>query len=353
MRLILPSMIFIKILAYPFAMIYNMITRIRNHAYNIGTRKSITFDIPVINVGNLTVGGTGKTPHVEYLVNLLKDQFKLSILSRGYKRETRGYLLADMSSTAAIIGDEPMQFWSKFKPEVKVAVGEDRAMAIPQILQDNEEVNVILLDDAFQHRSVFPGLNILLSDYSRPFYNDLVLPAGRLREARSNANRADVVIITKCPDTIEFNELNRISSDVRRYLKKDQPIFFSSISYGQPRSVFNTTQPFSNEVVGVAGIAKSALFKTHLEKQFNLLNFFDFGDHHKYTKEDVKKIVIKSAGSTIVCTEKDMVKLMEFESEFSEVALFYIPIEIKILNDHAIFNDLVMSYVQEKVIHKD
>jgi tetraacyldisaccharide 4'-kinase len=192
----------LRILLLPVAWLYEGITRLRNWLYDKGYKKSTSFPLPVISVGNLTVGGTGKTPHVEYLVRLLKDQRQLVTLSRGYGRQTKGFLIADEQANAATIGDEPMQFYQKFGHQIKVAVGEKRVPAIEQILRLYPKTEIILLDDAFQHRAVRPCFSILLSDYHRPFYTDFVLPAGRLRESRKGAGRADAVIFSKCPQNL-------------------------------------------------------------------------------------------------------------------------------------------------------
>src|SRR4051812_38727618 len=192
----------VRLLLYPFAVLYNLVTRLRNHLYDIGHKPAFQFETPVITIGNLNVGGSGKTPMVEYLVELLKKDFKVATLSRGYRRETKGYRTATDSDTVRHIGDEPMQLFRKFGKDINVIVGEDRVFAIPNILHDFPETNVILLDDALQHRSVRARLSILVTEYSHPFYNDFVLPFGRLREARRGASRSDIVVVTKCVEGI-------------------------------------------------------------------------------------------------------------------------------------------------------
>lgn len=190
--------IFLKIILAPFTLLYQSITSIRNKLYDSGKWHSATFNLPVINVGNLNVGGSGKTPHIEYIIALLRSQYKIATLSRGYGRKTKGFLIASESSSVTEIGDEPAQIKDKF-PDIIVSVGEDRLLAIPQLLRKYPDTDVILLDDAFQHRSVRPGLNILLTTFDKPFYEDHVLPLGRLRESPQGYKRADIIIVTKCP----------------------------------------------------------------------------------------------------------------------------------------------------------
>ena len=192
-------MILLRILLFPFSWLYYLITQIRNRLYDRGLKPSVKFELPVICVGNLTVGGTGKTPMIEHLIRLLQNRFKVATLSRGYGRATKGIRIAGPSENASTIGDEPFQFYTKFGKRITVAVGEERALAIPTILQECSDTQIILLDDGFQHRKVSPGFSILLTDYHRPFYNDFLLPSGRLRESRWGAERADVIVVTKCP----------------------------------------------------------------------------------------------------------------------------------------------------------
>lgn len=214
-----------QILLFPFSALYDAATRLRNHLYDIGTKPVIHFETITVSVGNLAVGGTGKSPMVEYLVRLLKGQYKVATLSRGYGRKTKGFILASEQSTAASIGDEPMQFYRKFGAEVAVAVGEERAIAIPEILFHHSDTEVIILDDAFQHRKVGRDLNILLTAYHSPFFKDHVLPAGRLREARKGAHRADIVVVTKCPPTLDEKDKTSFSQAIREYAQPDVPIF--------------------------------------------------------------------------------------------------------------------------------
>ncbi len=343
-------MLLLRILLFPFTLLYDLITRVRNHAYNIGSRKSVTFDLPIINVGNLSVGGTGKTPHVEYLIDFLKEDYELATLSRGYKRSTKGFRLADGQSSAVSLGDEPFQFWAKYGPAVHVAVGEDRVQAVPKILFEHEGTDIVILDDAFQHRAISPGYNILLSDYNRPFYSDWILPSGKLRESRKNANRSDVVIITKCPPEMSLKHKQEIAGKVQKYLKKGQPVYFSSIVYGDLTAVFDGNK-LTERVIGLAGIANPEPFKNYLDSHFDLVDFMTFPDHHKYSDGDLKQIISKAKGSTIVCTEKDMVKLKSFERELQGQNFFYLPIKVRIHEEDAFKKD-VLSFVRKKIAER-
>jgi tetraacyldisaccharide 4'-kinase len=351
-------MIFLKVILLPLTFIYYLITALRNHLFNIGYSHSFKFEIPVINVGNLRVGGTGKTPHVEYLIRLLKDRFKVATLSRGYGRGTKGFIIADGSSDAGLIGDEPMQYYRKFSKDITVSVCEDRAYAIPQILYEREEIQVVLLDDAYQHRSVIPSLNILLSDYRNPFYSDWLLPSGRLRESRKGASRADVIVISKCPDNLSEIQMKEIVAEVRRYSKEGSPIFFTALKYGQPESVYDHVLNPGNaaNVLLFSGIADSEDLQKKIASGYNLVKNIDFSDHHKYSENDIQTIInafneVKEKNKFILTTEKDMVKLTDkkIKEIFSAYPVFYIPVEVYFLKDKQKFDDLVIGRI---TIHK-
>src|SRR6201991_3119222 len=221
----------IRILLFPVSLFYAVVVKMRNWCFDKKILSSTAFNLPIICVGNLAVGGTGKSPMVELLIRTLRSKFEIAVLSRGYKRKTRGYALANESTTALDIGDEPMQFHQKF-PDVAVAVGEERIVAIPQLLHDRPDTKVIILDDAFQHRSVRPGMNILLTDYSNLFTRDWWLPSGDLRDAPSSYKRADLIIVTKCPEDLRENERQSITQEIAPL--PHQQVFFSSIQYGFP-----------------------------------------------------------------------------------------------------------------------
>ncbi len=289
----------LKILLFPFAVLYDIITRLRNHAYDTGRKPSVHFDVPVIGVGNLTVGGTGKTPMVEHLIRVLSPSYRVATLSRGYGRRTKGFRLATVSDTAGTLGDEPLQLFRKFGQTVTVAVGEDRAFAIPNILQEQPETEVVLMDDAFQHRRVRPLVNLLLSDYSRPFYRDMLLPAGRLRESRSGAGRADVVIVTKCPVEIQEDEMMAIEDAIREY--SPAPVFFTTIRYGNPVPFggFSTNADAApaERVILVTGIAQAGPLVAYLKKSYTLVEHVAFADHHRYTRADLEGLTARVAAN--------------------------------------------------------
>jgi tetraacyldisaccharide 4'-kinase len=354
-------MIFLKIILLPFSFIYYLVTSLRNHLFNIGYSHSFKFEIPVINVGNLRVGGTGKTPHVEYLIRLLKDRYKVATLSRGYGRRIHGFIMADEHSDASKIGDEPMQYYRKFSKDISVTVCEDRAYAIPQILYEKEETQVILLDDAYQHRSVSPGLNILLSDFKNPFYTDWLLPSGRLRESRHGASRADVVIISKCPADLSEDKMQNIIIEVRRYSKESTPVFFTSLKYIEPKAIYdNHILPDStSNVLLFTGIADSESLREKIASVYQLSKSIDFADHHKYSENDIQSIVlafneIKKENKFILTTEKDMVKLMDerIKKALSSYPVFYIPVEVYFLNDKQKFDELVIQAIIDNAASK-
>jgi tetraacyldisaccharide 4'-kinase len=339
----------LRILLFPFAILYDLITRVRNYLYDTGRRYSIQFEANVIAVGNLTVGGTGKTPHIEYLVRLLKTRYKVATLSRGYGRKTKGFHLADETSSAITLGDEPYQYYRKFGKEVVVAVGEERALAVPSILLEHPEVKVILLDDAYQHRAVRPLLNILLSDYHKPFYKDNLLPAGRLRESRKGASRADVVIVTKCPDTITSSEQGNILTCIREYTAMDTPVFFTGIKYGSPVSVFKKFDWEGRKVVLFTGLADAKPLEAYIRAHYNLVEHFSYSDHHNYSEADLNTILTRFNALNqdwdhiLLTTEKDMVKFHEWKlkHKLEEIPFFYIPIEIYFLKEQEKFNTIV------------
>jgi tetraacyldisaccharide 4'-kinase len=223
----------LRILLFPITIIYWMVTALRNHLFDINYSRSFQFEPHVINIGNLSVGGSGKTPTVEYLIRLLKDKYVLATLSRGYRRTTKGFRLADQNDNYLSIGDEPFQYYSKFGHQVSVAVGEDRALAIPSILLERDNTQVILLDDAYQHRTVKPDLNILLTEFKKPFTSDYVLPSGRLRESRNGARRADIVLVTKCPEYVDASVQERLAQEIRKYSGPEVPVFFTRIRSAQ------------------------------------------------------------------------------------------------------------------------
>ena len=342
-----------RILLLPFAILYWLIISIRNWLYNKNILKSTSFGLPLICVGNLSIGGTGKSPMVEYLVFLLKDKFNVATLSRGYKRKTKGYALAGRESTALDIGDEPMQFHLKF-PDVPVAVGEERILAIPQLLHDKPETCAIILDDAFQHRSIKAGLNILLTEYSNLFTRDFYLPTGDLRDLKSNYKRAEVIIVTKCNPNLTLTEKCKLIKEINPV--KGQLIIFSAIAYGQLYHISSKqlfTADEKTEVLLVAGIANPRPLKQMLEEKCNSYHMIQYSDHHIFTIDDLNEIRQKfeklpSMNKIIMTTEKDAVRLAKFKREIAELPLYVLPVRHQFLFDEGVqFDKLVIDFIQE------
>ncbi len=341
-------MIVLRILLFPLAVLYNIITGIRNRLYDQGIRPSVAFDLPVINVGNLTVGGTGKTPLTEHLIRLLAPDYVVATLSRGYGRKSKGFRIAGPDDNAATIGDEPFQFYVKYGDRIRVAVGEDRAYAIPNILQEHPETEIVLLDDAYQHRRVRPSLNLLLSDFHRPFYTDLLMPAGRLRESRSGADRADVIIVTKCPPEISDEDMIEIERAIREYA--DKPVFFTHIRYGRPQP-FSGGGKIGRDVLLLSGISNVKPLVHYVSHNFNLVKHLNFNDHHEYSGRDVETLARYSRENpevSILTTEKDKVKLAapEFESQTRLLPLFYLPIEVEFIKNGQDFDEIVLNSIK-------
>ena len=353
---------FLRILAFPLSLLYGIILSVRNKMYDLGIFSSKEFAIPVISVGNLCVGGTGKTPHIEYLIRLLKTEFYIATLSRGYGRKTKGFILADTQSTAAEIGDEPMQFKRKYN-NVRVAVDAKRVQGISQMLVAYPSLQTVLLDDAFQHRAVKPGVNILLSDYSKLYPHDFVLPTGTLREFRSGAIRADIIIVTKCPNILLPIERKRLISEIKPM--PHQRVYFSYIRYGDIiplHAAGDQKNPFPKEfyfernysMLLVTGIANTAPLEYYLKDKVKNLERAKFPDHHVFSDADmesIKKIFnnIAAANKIILTTEKDAMRLKspEYAEALKDLPVFYMPIEIDFHDkDKEEFNEQIIHYVR-------
>lgn len=334
-------MIIIRYLLFPFSILYGCITSIRNFLFDKGILKSYSFDIPVIAVGNLSVGGTGKTPQIEYLIRLLSDNYKIATLSRGYKRKSKGFILADETTTAAFLGDEPFQFYKKF-PKIQVAVDADRKNGIEKLLSQSDKPDVILLDDAFQHRKVKAGFYILLTSYDDLFYKDFILPTGNLRESRSGANRTDLIIVTKCPKNLSYEEQNNIRNEIGL----DKDIFFTFIDYDE--KVYSIDKELEvnsikkSDKLLVAGIAKPEPFFRHLDAKTN--EKISFPDHHNFSDSDIENIKNKSKNSLIITTEKDFVRL---NGKLPNEQLFYLPIKSKFINNELVFNSEIIKFITD------
>jgi len=335
----------------PFSFIYGIVIRIRNWLFDKNYIPSAEFNFPIIGVGNLAVGGTGKTPMVEYLVRMLRNNYAVATLSRGYKRKTRGFGVANENTTALEIGDEPMQFHLKF-PEITVAVGEERLVAIPQLLHDRPATEIIILDDAFQHRHVKAGLNILLTDYRNLYTRDLLMPAGDLRDSRKSANRAEIIIVTKCRHDIAEKERDLIVKELKP--EKYQHVFFTQIIYTHPYHLFSKNEyPLSNqeEVLLVCGIANPNPLKKYLNSQVQSYDMISYPDHHIFSIGDLEDIVrqfkrMPGSNKILLTTEKDGVRLQKFEKELKDLPIYVIPIQHAFMfNDTERFFHLVTNFV--------
>lgn len=326
---------------FPLAVSYGWVTWFRNFLFDHSILKSYRFDLPVIAVGNLSVGGTGKTPMIEYLVRLLSPDYKIATLSRGYKRQSEGFVLADAKATAASIGDEPFQFHQKF-PEILVAVDADRKNGIASLLQQKPQPEIILLDDAFQHRKVKAGFYILLTAYGDLYADDFMLPTGNLREGRSGAQRADAIVVTKCPQDLSAQAQKQIKDKLR--IGKGQQLFFTSIAYDD--KVYSeglamaVAEIKASEKVLLAGIAKPEPFFAYLRGQNDTV--MEFPDHHHFSEADLQDIRQKAKNKIIVTTEKDYVRL---KGNIPTEQLFYLPIRSAFLSDSGNFDQIIKEYV--------
>jgi tetraacyldisaccharide 4'-kinase len=341
----------VRMLLFPVSLIYFVVIWIRNRLYDRNLFKSASFNLPVICVGNIAVGGTGKSPMVEYLVRALKDEYLIATLSRGYKRKTKGYALADETSTALHIGDEPMQFHIKF-PDVSVTVGEERLVAIPQLLQDRPDTQVIILDDAFQHRAIRAGLNILLVECGNLFTRDWYLPTGDLRDEKKSYRRADIIVITKSNPDLSEPEKQDIIEEIEPL--KHQHVFFTRICYGTPYHIVTKEKFLVNEnveVLLVTGIANPKPLKKWLQEKAGTYFQLSFSDHHIFTIDDLKDIIkrfkeINAETKILITTEKDAVRLTKFENELKELPFYVMPIEQEFLFNEGIrFDNLVKGFI--------
>lgn len=339
----------------PFSWLYGAAVALRNACFDAGLLKSHTFSVPVIAVGNITVGGTGKTPHVEYLIRLLEDKVKVAVLSRGYKRKTKGYVLADENVTAADIGDEPWQMMKKF-PKVTVAVCEKRVVGIRQLMKG--DADVVLLDDAYQHRYVTPGINILLVDYHRPIITDHLLPAGNLRESPAAKRRADIVIITKCPRELKPMEIRVLTKSMGLY--PYQKLYFTTLCYQPLHQLFGTDQkPLEQldsnaHVLLLTGIASPARMKRDVAEHVATVDNLAFGDHHNFTAKDMARAADALRAlpkpHLVITTEKDAARIAQMQGLDEELrqALYVLPVGVKfMLDQEENFNENIIGYVRK------
>lgn len=330
-----------KILLFPFTMMYGMVISMRNLMYDAGLLKSTKFSIPIISVGNLSIGGAGKTPHIEFLISHLRPYLNIATLSRGYKRKTKGFRMADMNDNALTIGDEPLQYRRKYR-DIIVAVSESRTLAIPLILKQAPGTQAILLDDAFQHRAIVPGLNILLTTYDHPFTRDILLPAGRLREYSDSYKRADIIIISKCPE--EISEQNR-AEILKEIIPLDrQRVYFTRYLYHHPYSFYDPSSrielPKEVDVILVSAIANTAYLRQYLTNEVASVHELEYEDHHIFLERDIEyleQVYInrESSNKIILTTEKDAMRLELLRDLIykKKLPVYVLPVEVSFLFD--------------------
>ena len=335
------------ILLLPLTMWYAIGVAVRNLLFDLGVKRSVSPDVPTIGIGNLRVGGTGKTPHTEYLIRLLAGR-RVALLSRGYGRATQGFVLSDENSTASQIGDEPLMMARKF-PQLTVAVCEDRVEGVRRLMEMPQKPDVILLDDVYQHCHIRPALNILLTEYGDPYCNDHILPFGNLREGRRGRRRADIVVVTKCPENLGDDE----QQEMRRKLKLDkrQQLFFSHISYAEPVAVYDAAMPDAVEkVVLVTGIAHPDPLVKHLSGKYKV-HHLRFADHHPFGADDCERIIetynqLKNSNAVVLTTEKDAARMRDADVRkyLQPLPLFYIPIKVKFENSQS-FDTVIQASI--------
>ena len=338
-------MILLRKLLFPFAILYGWITAIRNFLYDKGILKSFSFPIPTITVGNLSVGGTGKSPQIEYLIRLLSEHYKIATLSRGYKRKSEGFVLADANASAEVLGDEPFQFYSKF-PNIQVAVDANRKNGIEQLLAQDLKPEIILLDDAFQHRKVKAGFYILLTSFGDLFADDFMLPTGNLREGRHGAKRANVIVVTKCPSNLSVERQQEIRNKLK--LRDHQELYFSFIDYDDfaysENGKIAVSELKSEDKLLLAGIAKPKPFFDYLKNEND--EILEFPDHHHFSESEISEISEKAKGKRIITTEKDYVRL---KNSIFNGPLFYLPIKSRFIQNSNDFDKSILEFVNRHI----
>ncbi len=345
-------------LNYIFSIIYGGIISLRNFLFDIHLLKSKSFDIPIISIGNLAVGGTGKTPHTEFILQYLKKNYNIAVLSRGYKRKTKGFVIADSTSDASTIGDEPYQIFTS-NPQITVAVDENRVRGVEKLMKINPRIDVILLDDAFQHRYVQAGLSILLTEYDNLYSEDYLMPYGRLREDKKNSKRADIVIVTKCHDEINNKEQELIKKELK-IEENEQQLFYSIFNYGKIYPIFEQNEVITPElteslnILLVTGIENPRPMYKYLNEKVGHIESLNFPDHHDFTQKDIRKIEQSfyqmTKNKVIITTEKDAsrIKLITNLSKTIKENIYALPIEVEILhNKQEEFIIKINNYVEK------
>ena len=343
-----------RILLLPISLLYHIVLTIRHKLYDWHILRTTRFEKPVICVGNLNLGGTGKTPHTEYLVNLLKDNYRVATLSRGYGRKTKGFKQAESTSTYEDLGDEPLQYFRKF-PEIQVAVDEDRVDGVRKLLRSPYYPEVILLDDAFQHRSIKAGLNILLTEYQHLYCDDFLVPAGTLRDVKSAAKHADLIVVSKSPKELDDAAKTAIVAKLKPL--EYQKVYFSYLEYAPLQPLNEAAKAVSIEdpdiVLAFCGIANPKPFVEELKRQYETVDFLQFADHHTYTEDDIKTILkrfenLNSEKKIIVTTEKDAARLTNspYLCQFERAPLYDLPVSVR-FHEEEMFNKTILNYVRQ------
>ena len=340
-----------RLLLYSFSLIYNTITTIRNWLFDYNIFPSSSYHIPIICIGNLSIGGSGKTPHTNYIIDLLKKKYRVAVLSRGYGRITKGFKYIQHTDKAKHVGDESLLYKQKHHNNIIVAVEKDRNKGVQKIMNDFPEIDVILLDDGLQHRWINPGFKIVITPYHKPYFNDYLFPFGSLRENKSGANRSDIIIVSKCPENMNPTEKKGMKSEL--HLFENQSAFFSSIKYSNLRCMTSSEFLVDFEdysITLVTGIADPLLIIDYFKNKEQEVRHLNFADHHKYTLSDIQKILNeynkdKSIKKLILTTEKDAVKLMEFENHFGDVNMYILPINIAFERQEE-FEKQILNYVE-------
>jgi tetraacyldisaccharide 4'-kinase len=337
----------------PFALLYGIGVTVRNMAYRYGILKEINFNIPIISIGNLTMGGTGKTPHIEYFIQWLTQYINLAVLSRGYKRKTKGFLKVMAQNNADQVGDEPLQYIRKF-PESSIYVSESRVLGIPRIISLNPEAQLILLDDAFQHRAVKPGINILLTEYSRLFTADFLIPMGRLREWRNAYKRADIILVTKCPRPLTTVEKNNIQQGIK--LLENQRIFFTTYHY---KPLYHLLYPqleinlqANMHALVICAIANTDFLLDYLNSQVSSVKILEYEDHHDFTSHEIAQLksqfeAMEVENKIIITTEKDAMRLEKHLHYLrnEQIPVFVLPAFVSFLGDEHQFQEIIKDYL--------
>ena len=346
--------IFIRILLLPLALLYGLGVGLRNLLYRIGLLRSVRFDLPVISIGNLSVGGAGKSPHIEYLLRWLDQHIQVAVLSRGYGRKTEGFRPVSVIDTVEQAGDEPLQFKRKF-PDIPISVSESRALGVPELVKRNPDTQCVLLDDAFQHLAVTPGLNILLTEYNRPFTRDWLLPSGRLREGRFEYRRADLIIVTKCPPDLSARQRADMLREIDPYPR--QQVFFSRYRYGMPYDLLrpDVRRPLDlqTDVLLVSAIANTEYLLQYLSGAVHSVQALEYTDHHYFDEGDLNTVLrrldaMPSQRKIVLTTEKDATRL-ELHQGFlwkNELPVWVLPVEVEFCdNDEAGFQAAVKQFM--------